>query len=390
MHSPIYLDHNATTPVDPEVIEEMNRVQAEGFANPASQHASGRRARAWLEDARERIAELLGARSGDRLLFTSGGTESNNLAIFGFAAASTGPMVTSSLEHPSVAVAAAELERQGRIWGKLPADANGQTELSGLEEICRERPALVALMLANNETGVLQPVEQAAAICSGQGIPSHVDAVQAVGKLTIDFVRLGPATLSIAAHKFGGPRGIGGLLVRRDIAIAPRLFGGAQQERLRPGTECTALAVGMCRALEIWERERMDRVQRLTQLRDRFEAALRAQHANLVVHGSQAPRLPNTSSISFPGLDRQALVIALDLVGIECSTGSACESGSSEPSATLVAMGLDNDLVQSAVRFSFGPSQTEAEIDEAVRRILSVTSPAHGGRRARAETLLKP
>ena len=260
-----------------------------------------------------------------------------------------------------------------------------------------ELPRLVSVQLGNHETGVLQPVAEIAVLCNRAGVPFHTDAVQVVGKLPVSFRALGVAAMSIAAHKFRGPPGIGALLLRDGVPLAPLMFGGHQQEGLRPGTEPVALAVGMATALELWRREHNEYARRLTALRDRFEQGLRAALPNIVVHGSREssgpqlhccpadgsataipatappdPRLPQTSNVAFPGHDGEMLRMALDLAGVACSVGSACSSGSTELSPTLRAMDLPNDLVTSSLRFSFGATTTEAEIDEAVRRIAHV------------------
>ena len=227
-------------------------------------------------------------------------------------------------------------------------------------------------MLANHETGALQPIEQLAALCASAGVPLHTDAVAAAGKVPIDFRGLGVAALSVAAHKFQGPLGIGALILRHDVTVAPMLFGGHQQEGLRPGTESVALAVGMQTALELWQKEQDEHCRKLTALRDRFEAGLKAGRPGVIVHSEAVARLPQTSNIAFPGLEGQILLLALDMAGVACSVGSACASGSTELSPTLRAMGLPNDIVASSLRFSLGATTTEAEIDEAVRRILRV------------------
>jgi cysteine desulfurase len=232
-------------------------------------------------------------------------------------------------------------------------------------------PLLASIMLGNHETGVLQPVEALAQLCAVAGVPLHTDAVQVAGKLPIDFHRLGVSSMSIAAHKFHGPRGIGALLLRSGVEPRPQLFGGFQQEGLRPGTEPVVLAVGMATALECWHREHAERAARLTILRDRLESALLSE-TKAVVHGRAAPRLPHTLNVSFPGLERQALVMALDLAGVSCSTGSACASGSTDPSPTLVAMGCPEELVLSSIRLSLGATTTAREVDEASGRIIKV------------------
>lgn len=387
---PIYLDHNSTTPVLPEAAEAMVRCEAIGFANPASQHTPGRRARQLLEEAREGIARLLGAELAgvqpDRLIFTSGGTEANNLAVLGMAGSvssgrvsgrdsssgSSGHGIISAIEHPSVIGPAELLERRGWRINRLGVSPDGMVELGACQEALAGSPRFVSVMLGNNETGVLQPIRELAELCRNEDVPLHTDAVQVCGKLPIDFHNLGVAALSISAHKFHGPRGVGALLLRHDVSIQPQIWGGFQQEGLRPGTEPVALAVGMHAALAAWHREQDARRERLTSLRDRFERALQAGVANLVVHGGNSPRLPHTSCLGFPGFDRQALVMALDLAGVACSTGSACASGSTDPSPVLVAMGCPNDVLEGSLRFSLGATNTAAEVEEAVRRILQI------------------
>lgn len=369
----IYLDHNATTQLLPEVIEAMRACYAEPCLNPASQHEFGRRARRRLEDARERIGELVGAnvtgRDADTILFTSGGTESNNLALRGHlqqrAGASPPPstrIVSSHMEHPSITAVVEDISRQGHLIDHLPVDRNGVLHVAALADVPHCETRLVTAMLANNETGVLQPVAELAAIANERRIPLHTDATQAVGKIPVNFRALGAATMTFAAHKFHGPIGIGALVLRHGVTLTPQLFGGFQQAGLRPGTESVALAVGMLTALELAHNELDVRHQRLTTLRDDFERKILAGWPSAIVIGAGAPRLPSTSNIAFVGLDRQALFIALDQAGVACSTGSACASGSSEPSPTHLAMGLDEAVVSSALRFSFGATTTASTL----------------------------
>jgi cysteine desulfurase len=381
MERPIYLDHNATTPVLPEVVEAMRACWAEPHLNPASQHEFGRRARRVLEDARERVGELVGAnmagRDADRIVFTSGGTEANNLAVRGLlqrAGASPPPVriVISALEHPSITVLADHLAQSGCHIDRLGAERNGLVRVDDLPHLLQRETRLVCAMLAQNETGVLQPVGTLAAICAERNVPLHTDAAQAAGKLSLDFRGLGATTMSIATHKFGGPLGIGALVVRHGVELAPQLFGGFQQGGTRPGTESVALAVGMLRALELWQANRDAWQSRLAAMRDQFERTIRDGWPAAVVLGADAPRLLHVSNIAFVGLDRQALFIALDQAGVACSTGSACASGSSDPSPAVVAMGLGEAEISSALRFSFGVSTQPAEADEAARRILKV------------------
>jgi len=394
----IYLDHNSTTPIDPRVVEAMARAWSNGGGNPASQHSLGRQARRMLEEAREGILDLLGAKTGgmdaDQLIFTSGGTEANNLAILGLtmtavaesrAAALGGPvpgrlsgpaqdhLIITGIEHPSVRSAAEELRKSGFRIDVAHVFSDGVVN-DRFNEWLDAMPRLVSFMLANNETGVIQRVGETASICREMGIPIHTDAVQAVGKIPLNFRDLGVDAMTVAPHKFHGPLGIGALVLRNGVKLKPQMFGGFQQGGIRPGTESVALAIGFHEALRVAHNELAVRAARMQSLRNELEDRLRSEFADLVVIGAEMetiwPRLPNTSCISFPGINRQALVIALDLAGVACSTGSACASGSSEPSATLVAMGLPKPVIEGAVRFSVGAFTTAEEVAEACRRII--------------------
>lgn len=372
----IYLDHNATAPMHLEVVEAMARCGRDGLANAASQHQAGRKARRVLEECREGIAEILGANvtgmDADQLIFTSGGTEANNLAIFGLfgAVSASQRLIISAIEHPSIAAAAEALARRGTDVQQLAVDATGVVRLEQLPDLLTEQTRLVSVMLANNETGVLQPVEEIARLCAAQRIAIHTDAVQAVGKIAVNFRTLGVNALAATAHKFHGPLGIGALLLRHGTKLEPQLFGGFQQAGLRPGTEPVALAVGFYTALVLWQREAKERELRMTALRDQLERELRAGASDMVVIGEHSPRLPHTSNVAFPGVNRQALVMALDLAGVACSTGSACASGSSEPSPVLLAMGLSPEVVEGSIRLSLGAATTTADIAQASSRIL--------------------
>lgn len=379
----IYLDHNATTPLLPEVAEAMDRTARAGYANPASQHAAGRAARRVVEDARERIAEILGVNLAtmqpDRLLFTSGGTEANNLALVGLVGEKepAGNVLISAIEHPSVIGPAERLADQGFDVEHIPVDRDGRIDLARLAVMLRPTTRVVSIMLGNNETGVIQPIAEAASICRAQGVPLHTDAAQAVGKIDVDFTALGVDALSAAAHKFHGPLGIGLLALKRGVALRPLLLGGFQQEGLRPGTEAPVLVAGLLAALEAWARERTVRTAKLAALRNEFERRLRTRCPQLIIHGEHVPRLPQTSNIAFlrsatEGVNRQAMLMALDQAGIACSTGSACASGSSRPSHVLEAMGCSSAELESSLRFSIGTTTTEAEIAEAAERIIAV------------------
>lgn len=390
--APVYLDHAATTPIDPRVAAKMAEAYAARYANPASQHSEGRRARQALEAVRDAIARGLGAEvdrfDADRLVLTSGGTEANHLALLGLARrrrtdlskrgvlrADVRPsVILSTIEHPSVAALAEPLTREGFVVRKLPVDSDGVVRLEALDGLLDEGTCLVSLMLANNETGALQPVQEAAALCDRMGIWLHTDAVQAIGKIPVSFRSLHVAAMTVAPHKFHGPRGIGGLLLRGGVEPEPLLLGGFQQASLRAGTEDPALAIGFAEALRLAHEEERDRPARLAQARDAFERVLREQIPNLEIHAAAVPRLPTTSCVSFLGLDRQALFLALDFAGIACSTGSACASGSSEPSTVLTAMGVSEAALSSALRFSFGDVQNSADSEKYALRISSVVN----------------
>lgn len=375
MKQVIYLDNNATTEMLPEVADAIREASLRYSANPSSQHQRGREARRVLEEARARIGQLLGLRNSgmtaDRLVFTSGGTEANQLAIRGLAA-KPGRIVVSQIEHPSVAGCLEQLEQQGWQIGRVPAKSTGEVAVEQIAEQLTPETRMVVLMLGNHETGVLQPVAEVAALCAERGIALHTDAAQVVGKLPVDFAALNVATLSCAAHKFHGPLGIAALAVRYDVTVQPMWLGGHQQAALRPGTESVALAVGMQVALECWHTAAQQRRLRMTELRDRFENTLCQEIADCGVIGADASRLPHTSNLAFRGLDRQALMMALDLEGVACSTGSACASGSSEPSPVLIGMGLPEAAIQGAIRFSLGSFTTQADVDEGCRRIIKV------------------
>lgn len=372
----IYLDHNATTPIHPLVADAMADSYRADYANPASQHHFGREARKVLEDAREGIARILGANISntlaDHVVFTSGGTESNNLALLGLAGDPPGNVVISAIEHPSVVGAAERLRSQGFELRKAPVTPTGAVDLDQFHSLIDDETHVASVMLGNNETGVLQPVAEIAEICNERDVPLHTDAVQVAGKLPVDFRGLGVAALSTAAHKSHGPRGIGALIVRHDCHLQPIHFGGFQQMGLRPGTESVVLAVGMHKALQLWQTEAEERMSRMTTLRNRLELLISTNCPESIVVGIEADRLPHTSNIAFPGLDRQAILMALDVAGVACSTGSACASGSSEPSPVLLAMGCLSAVVEGSIRFSLGAFTTAAEIDEAVSRILKV------------------
>lgn len=395
----IYLDNNATSPLDADVLEAMCDAHRRFFANPASQHQWGRRARAQIDCMSESILRHLGARTGgmsdDRLILTSGGTESNNLALRGLLPElpAGGHLLVPKTEHPSVTATAEQMARENFTVTMLDVSRDGRLCLEGLKQhlaqatkedgtsakngtsakdrTSAEGPAetLVSVMVGNNETGVLQPVAEIGQLCREFGARFHTDAAQAIGKIDIDFLELGADALTVAPHKFHGPQGIGALLVRHETTIQPTMYGGAQQFGTRPGTESAALVTGMAIALERANGEVEERRQRLQSLRDRLEALIATAIDDVVVVGGSAPRLPQTSCLAFPDVDRQALLMSLDMRGLACSTGSACASGSSEPSPVLKAMGLPNHLVEGAIRLSVGNQNTLHEIETAAEWI---------------------
>jgi cysteine desulfurase len=361
----IDFDHNATTRPLPEVVETVAEHLAKSYGNPGSRHALGRTARKVLESSRETIAGFLGA-DPDELVFTSGGTEAINTAIFGCAQGKPRGIALTAGEHPATREACRKLERSGWRLHTMPIDAAGRLREEQYASLPWRELALVNVILAHNETGVVQDVASLAERCRTHVVPLHLDAVQMAGKLPLNFHKLGATLLSVGAHKFHGPRGIGALLVRKGTRLEPLLYGGHQESNRRPGTEPVALAAGMARALEIWHRERSERAARVSSLRDRLERRLTEACAPVVVNGSQEHRLPNTLNISFPGCDGEALLVALDLAGIACSLGSTCASGSTEPAAVLAAMGCPPAVQKSAVRFSLGIDNSPDDVERAV------------------------
>ncbi|MFP6768551.1 MAG: cysteine desulfurase family protein [Planctomycetaceae bacterium] len=369
----IYLDNNATTKPLPEVVETVARHLAESHGNPGSRHALGRRARIVLEDARETIADILGADPAE-VIFTSGGTESTNLALFGFAVGEPGTVLMTAGEHPATTESVAALQQRGWKRLDLAVDPEGRLSSGSFDELPWNDIRLATIILAHNETGVIQDLEPLSDICRRHDVPLHVDAVQAVGKISVDFHRLGSASLALGAHKFHGPRGIGALLLRKDCTLASFEFGGHQESGRRPGTECVALAAGMAQALQSWHEDLEQRTSRVRMLRDQLQQGLQEQAGPNIVNGHLDHRLPNTLNIAFPGLDGEAILVALDLEQVACSLGSTCGSGGTDPAPALVAMGCPEEVYRASVRFSVGIENTFEEIDEAVRRIASVVT----------------
>jgi cysteine desulfurase len=368
---PLYLDSNATTCVLPPVWEAMRPYFAEVAGNPASSHHAGRRARRALEDARERTALLLDAHP-DEVVFTSGATEANNLAVFGLAGTPPGRLLVSPVEHPCVLEPARRLAESGFCLELLPVDGAGAVPQDALAAALCEETRLVAVMLANHETGLIQPVAQLAQLAADRSVPFHCDAAAAAGKLPVRFHELGVTTLTISAHKFHGPKGVGALLVRRHAKLRPQLWGGHQQQGRRPGTEPVALAVGLTVALELAAQEAETRQRHVLRLRQVFLERLRALVSPVALNGPAEGGVPHTLNLSFSGCRADVLLMNLDLAGVACSTGSACSSGSLLPSPVLQAMCVPDDVLHSAMRFSLSHLLTEAEVLDAAERVARV------------------
>lgn len=369
--SMIYFDNNATTRLDPAVLDAMQSAAA-CPGNPGSRHQAGRRARQILESAREEVASLLGAQP-DEVYFTSGGTEANNLALRGLAAGRPGMLLAPAGEHPSLIETLRALTSPSRKVIEVPLDEDGACRWDQISESSWNDAVLASCVWAHNETGVIRDLSQLAARCTTARLPWHVDAVQAVGKIPVNFAEIGATTLSFAAHKFHGPCGVGGLLIRRGARLVAVSTGGFQEGGLRPGTEPVALVAGLACALRRWRAEYEESTKSIQSLRDQLQSLLLERCAPAVVNGGGAPRLPNTLHISFPGCPGEALLIALDLAGVCASLGSACASGSTEPSPVLLAMGLAPERIESGLRLSLSKDNTLAEVQQAVEIIESVT-----------------
>ena len=360
---PVYLDHNATTPLDPRVAEAMRPWLGERWGNPSSIHSFGQAAREAVEGARAEVAELLAARPQE-IVFTSSGTEANNavLAAVGRGCSYRGHVIVSALEHPSVARAAEALAAAGMELTRVPPAPDGVVPAGAVTAALRPETRLVCLMLANNEVGTLQPVAEVAAVCRPLAVPVLCDAVQAAGKVAVDVEAVGATYLTIGAHKFHGPLGVAALWIGKGAPFEPHLVGGSQERRRRAGTENVPALVGFGQACLLARRELPSRAALLARLRDRFEAGLAAL-PDAVVHCRTAARLPHTSHVAFPGVEAESLLIRLDLAGFAVSTGSACASGIVEPSPTLLAMGIAPVEALSSLRISFGLGNREEEVE---------------------------
>ena len=370
----IYLDNNATTPLHPEVLEAMLPGLRENYGNPSSIHSFGRSARVQLDEAREKVACLINAHSSE-IIFTSGGTEANNLALLGVAFKDKEKkIITSKIEHPSVLNPCRQLEEQGVEVHYLDVDGLGRIDMDDLEAQITESTALISLQHANSETGVLQNIKRASEIARNKGILFHTDAVQSVAKIPFDLKNYPVDLLSISAHKFYGPKGVGALYVRKGTpALFSPLCGGNQEKKRRGGTENVAGIMGFGKACEL-ANENISETSKLADLRDYFQNRVCELIPRTELWGDKANRLPNTLNLGFDGVAGDTLLIALDMEGVAVSTGSACSSGTGLPSPVLRAMGIPNDKINSSIRFSLGFSISKSDLDSVVGALVKAVN----------------
>lgn len=381
MSEPIYLDHAATTPVRPEVLEAMLPFFGPRFGNPSSTHRWGREARVALDEARERLAACLGAHV-DEVVFTSCGTEGDNLAVLGAWRAQRErgrrAVVTTPIEHKAVLAAAHQAAAEGAEERLVPVTADGVVDEAAFDAAVGEDVAVCSIMWVNNEIGVIQPIPALGARARERGVVFHTDAVQAFGKIEIDVRTLPVDMLALSGHKIGAPKGVGALYVRRGTPMQPLFFGGSQDRGRRPGTENVAFAVGLATAAELTLAERERECARLTRLREQLEAAILEAIPDAVIHGRRAPRAPHVINVSFPGCDAESLLMALDLRGIAASAGSACQSGAAGASHVLTALGCPGEQVAGALRLSLGSLTTEEHVTRVAELLPALVQKARG------------
>jgi cysteine desulfurase len=379
----VYFDHNATTPLDPSVADVVVRVLRDEYGNPSSVHRLGQQAKSVMDEARTEVASLIGAEPSE-LVFTSGGTESDNFALRGAAEAlePTGRrhLIATTIEHEAVLVTLKALARRGWTVTLLPVDHTGIVEPSALGSALTDQTAVVSIMHANNEIGTIQPIAELARLAHARGALFHTDAVQTVGKITVDARALGVDLLTLSAHKFNGPKGAGALWIRRGTRMVSILTGGKHERARRAGTENVPAIAGLGAAARVSRTTLTDKAAKVSALRDRLEAEVLARVPGTLVNGARESRVPNTTNISFERIEAESLLIALDLEGIAVSTGAACSSGTLEPSHVLRAMGLPTHRAQNSIRFSLGAENTDAEVDyllatlpKAVEKLRSLT-----------------
>jgi len=382
MPAPIYLDHAATTPVRPEVLEAMLPFFGPRFGNPSSMHRWGRDARTALDEARERVARCLGA-SADEICFTSGGTEADNIAILGAwrvrRTEGRNAIVSSPIEHKAVLGAVHQAAHEGADERLCDVSELGVVERDSFDSLLRDDTAIASVMWVNNEIGTVQPVAELAQLAKAKGALFHTDAVQAFGKIAIDAKSVPFDVLSVSGHKIGAPKGIGAVFIRRGTVVEPLFHGGTQDRGRRPGTENVAAIIGFARAAELAVAEREEEWSRLEQLRNLLEEAILARVPDAMVHGRGAPqRAPHILNVSVPGTDSESMLMALDLRGIACSAGSACQSGSVSPSHVLSAIGVPPQLASAALRMSLGALSTDADIDRVAEVFPALVAKARG------------
>ena len=376
MKARIYLDNSATTRVDEQVIEAILPFMREGYGNPSSIHTFGQQARAALEESRPPLAGLLGADTRE-IVFTSGGTESDNAAVWGVFRSGYRPgnhVITTRIEHPAILATCKSLQAQGAEITQVPVDSFGRVDPGAIAAAITERTILISVMHANNETGVIQPLEEIGRMARARGILLHTDAVQSVAKVAVDVRALGVDLLSLSAHKMHGPKGVGALYIRKGTKLPPFMAGGSQERKRRAGTENVPGIVGLGIAARLGTERLGDMASRVAGMRDSFESAVQSRIEGVSINGSREHRLPTVSNLSFERLEGEAAVIALDLESVAVSTGSACSSGSLEPSHVLTAMGLRPEVVQGSLRFSFSWHTTEDEMHEAVDILVKVVA----------------
>ena len=373
----IYFDHNATTPVDPAVLDAVVRVLKEDFGNASSVHYFGQKAKAVLDDARTAVAALINGEPSE-IVFTSGGTEADNFALRGVAEAlePTGRkhLIATTIEHEAVLVTLRALARRGWRLTLLPVDASGIVSPDALRDALTDDTALVSVMHANNEIGTVQPIADLAQLAHARGAVFHTDAVQSAGKIPLDVRALGVDLAALSAHKFYGPKGAGALWIRRGTRVAAILTGGKHERSRRAGTENVPGIAGLGAAAQLARKKLHDEAPRLAALRNRLEDAVLAAVPGTAINGAREPRVPNTTNISFEGIEAESLLIALDLEGIAVSTGSACSSGTLEPSHVLKAMGLPAHRTQNSIRVSLGGANTDADVDTFLAKLPAVVS----------------
>ncbi|MBT4501923.1 MAG: cysteine desulfurase [Gemmatimonadetes bacterium] len=370
----IYLDHNATTPLHPRVLEKMVPYLTEQFGNPSSFYGLGREARNGLEQAREKVAGGIGARE-DEIVFTSGGTEADNLALRGVARAlreKGNHIITSVIEHHAVLKTCEDLATDGFEVTFLPVDGQGLVDPEKVRRCMRPETILISIMAANNETGAVQPLREIVAAASERGVLVHTDAVQAIGKVEVDVDKLGVDLLSLSAHKLYGPKGVGALYVRRGTPLLSPMSGGHHERGVRAGTENVAGAVGLGEALVLATENRAEEMERLARLRDRLERGLQERIDDARVNSGEVERVANTTNLSFRAVDGEAILLHLDLRGICASTGSACATDSPEPSHVLQGMGLEPRLAQGTIRFSLGHDSTQEEVERTIEAMAEI------------------